>query len=113
MTFMHKELAHGRWFTFSLMEQLGHVGSEVDRAIHWSKKDDITASRNAIDRALDLIDLTLADARWKGRRGEVCRMREVLCDRFYGDNAYHSTDESLQKYFLYFGLVAAAERANG
>jgi hypothetical protein len=31
----HPSLAAGRWRTFSLMEQLAHVGSEVERALNW------------------------------------------------------------------------------
>jgi len=30
---IHAELAAGRWFDLSLVEQLAHIGSEVDRAI--------------------------------------------------------------------------------
>jgi len=37
--FMHKELAEGRWFQLSLMEQLGNIGSEVGRALHAQGKD--------------------------------------------------------------------------
>jgi len=32
---IHKKLAEGRWFQLSLCEQLGNIGSEVDRALHW------------------------------------------------------------------------------
>jgi hypothetical protein len=30
---MHQTLAAGRWFTLTLAEQLGNIGSEVSRAI--------------------------------------------------------------------------------
>ena len=38
MAFQHNDLAGGRWFLFSLAEQLGNVGSEVERAIKWHAK---------------------------------------------------------------------------
>lgn len=107
----HPSLASGRWTTFSLMEQLGHVGSEVDRAIHWSKKGDQTSARLATIRALELLDLTLNDERWQGRKKEIARAREVLCDRFFGENTYHTEDDGLKKYFLGFGMAAALQRS--
>ena len=110
MAVQHQQLANGRWQKFSLMEQLAHVGSEVDRAAHWMKKGDSVSSQRSIDRALELIDLTLDDQRWQGRKKEIARAREVLCDHFYGDNEYHSTTESLQRYFFHFAMAAAKNR---
>lgn len=110
MAAQHQQLAHGRWQQFSLMEQLAHVGSEVDRAAHWLKKSDTINSRHSIDRALELIDLTLDDQRWNKRRKEIVRAREVLCDHFYGDNEYQSSTESLQRYFFSFAMAVAKNR---
>lgn len=61
-----------------------------------------------MERALELLDLTISDQRWiqAKRLKEILRTREVLCDWFYGDNEYHSTDKQWQKYFLYFGIAA-------
>jgi hypothetical protein len=56
---------------------------------------------------LELIDLTLQDT--KGtlpQKIEVARMREVLCDFFYGENIYHTDANFLNKYFLSFGILA-------
>lgn len=36
----HKSLAAGRWFTFSLIEQLAHVGSEIEWTIIWKKRNE-------------------------------------------------------------------------
>jgi len=33
MTAMHRELAAGRWFELSLVEQLANIGSEIERTI--------------------------------------------------------------------------------
>lgn len=110
MAAQHQQLANGRWQQFSLMEQLAHVGSEVDRAAHWKQKGDTLSSQRSIDRALELIDLTLDDQRWQKRRKEIVRAREVLCDYFYGDNEYQSSTSSLQRYFFSFALAAAKNR---
>lgn len=105
MSVIHKSLAAGRWFTLPLMEQLGHVGSEIDRAFHWQVQGDREASLRAIDRALELIDLTIDDPRHRDRLKEILRMREVVCDYFYGDNVYQASADSLKKYFLGFALA--------
>ncbi|MEW6202096.1 MAG: hypothetical protein AB1546_08985 [bacterium] len=107
---IHKTLAEGRWFTLTLAEQLANIGSEVERAISWHKKGDKEQSDKAVERALELVDLTIEDKRWKGRLKEILRMREILCDTFFGDNIYDTSFEFLQKYFLYFGILARAGR---
>ncbi len=105
MVFQHSELAGGRWFTFTLAEQLGNIGSEVHRA-RLSQGKDATRFLNARDRALELFDLTLMDARWRGRLREIGRAREVFCDAALGGKEYGSTLESLEKYFDQFALAA-------
>lgn len=59
-----------------------------------------------MDRCLELFVLTLADDRWRGRRREIARAREVVCDFLVGDNAYGSNAESLDAYFLPFAVAA-------
>jgi hypothetical protein len=97
----HKGLAAGRWWELSLAEQLGHVGSEVSRAIGWRSRNPEVA-RRALHRALELLDLTLADPRLRQSRArlrEIARSREVVVDFLAGSNEYGSTGASLQKYF--------------
>lgn len=102
----HKELASGRWFTLSLAEQLGNTGSEVNRAILHFEKNRKESGLLAFYRALELIDLTISDKRWNKRLKEICRLRELLCDVFVGENTYNTTYEFLKKYFYYFGYAA-------
>lgn len=105
---MHRDLAAGRWWTLSLAEQLGNVGSEISRAVRWQSRNPETA-RLAFYRALDLIDLTLADPRWRTSRPrlrEIARAREVVVDFLAGRNEYGSTASSLQKYFDQYAAAA-------
>lgn len=105
---VHRDLAAGRWWTLSLAEQLGHVGSEVSRASRWRSRNPDTA-RLAFHRALELFDLTLADPRLRQCRPrvrEIARAREVVVDFFDGANEYGSTAESLQKYFDQYATAA-------
>ncbi len=110
MPTVHTTLAAGRWFTFTPMEQLGHVGSEIDRAVYWARAEKADHMFAAVDRALELLDLTIEDPRWKRRLKELLLAREVICDRFYGSNEYHTDDASLQRYFLQFALIARKDK---
>lgn len=104
----HRELAAGRWWTLSLVEQMGNVGSEISRACRWASRNPDT-SRAALYRALELLDLTLADPAHRASRPrlrEIARAREVVVDFFAGSNQYGSTAGSIQKYFDAFAVAA-------
>jgi hypothetical protein len=108
---IHRDLAGGRWMTLSLAEQLGNIGSEVGRAIRARAAGDTARFGPALDRALELLDLTLADDRWRGpRRREIARVREVVCDHLVGDSIYGSSDRSLEDYFMAYAFAARADR---
>ena len=104
----HLKLIAESWFKFSLFEQLGNIGSEVSRSI----KARGTHARywGAVSRALDLFYLTVADPRWKGRRKEILRVRELFCAAVLESNEYNTSLEDLDKYFHYFALLARAGR---
>ena len=110
MTAIHKTLANGRWFALTLDEQLGNVGSEVGRAAKRHRQGDTAQRDRALDRAFELLDLTIQDPRWRHRLKEICRAREVLVDTFYGDRVYGDTPEGLEKYFFQFALAARRDR---
>jgi hypothetical protein len=110
MMVVHRELATGRWFGLPLMEQLAHVGSEIERAMRWRSKGNTEYARRAFERALELLDLTIADAKHRSRLRELTRLREVLADYFWFDNRYGSTDESWKRYFHAFTHAAAIAR---
>ena len=105
-TFKHKNLAAGRWFELSLAEQMGNIGSEVWRALR-GRGEDKKQFWNAVERVLELFDLTLEDQRWRGRRVEIARAREVFCDAVYGGKLYKSSLEGLTRYFDQFAFAAA------
>jgi hypothetical protein len=110
MNFQHGELAAGRWQSLSLVEQLANVGSEVERALNWHQKNNADYSQLALDRALELLDLTITDPRQSRRLRELTRLREALLDYFLGDNQYASTDKSWRNYFYAFGYAASLKR---
>ena len=104
-SFLHKELASGRWYALTLFEQLGNIGSEVSRA---RRAQGVNPARfqGAVDRALELFDLTIADKRWRGRLREIGRAREVFCDAAYeGGKEYDSSLADLERYFDHFAIA--------
>ncbi len=105
MSFQHKTLASGGWQKLTLTEQLGNVGSEVGRAAKWQGKDEKNF-QGAVERALELFDLTLADPRWRGRLREITRVRSLFLDAIYGKNEYQTDLSDLDRYFSQFALAA-------
>ncbi|MDA2922111.1 hypothetical protein MYX07_02460 [Patescibacteria group bacterium AH-259-L07] len=109
MAYIHKQLAAGRWYELTLIEQMANIGADIGRALKWQKKDK-KLMQSALERGLELFDLTIADPRWRHRLKEILRMREIVCDYFIGGNAYNSTPGGLEKYFLVFAIAARLNR---
>lgn len=106
MEIQHKNLAGGRWMEMNFAEQMANVGSEVERTIKWKNKGNTEYSRMAFERALELLDITIADEKNRKKLKELMRLREVLADYFAFNNTYQSTDKSWQNYFYAFNFAA-------
>ena len=109
MALYHQSLTQEHWQKFSLFEQLGNVGSEVNRALQWRGRDE-KLYQNSVWRALELLDMTIQDPRWIGRLKELIRARESLGDAIYGGKEYGSTWENLDRYFLQFAVAARLKK---
>ena len=107
----HTDLTVEKWSQWSLCMQLANVGSEVHRIINYKKNGAIVDSRIAFERALELIDLSVADPKHSyGAKKEMLRVREALVDYFVYDNEYGSSDQLWINYFDFFAFAAAKER---
>jgi len=106
MNVQHKNLAAGKWNSLSFCEQMANVGSEVERTIKWREKKNAQYSQMAFERALELLDFTVADEKNKKRLKELLRLREMLADYFVFENVYRSSDKSFQNYFYAFNFAA-------
>ncbi len=106
MSYQHKNLAAGRWKDMPLLERMANIGSEVERAISWRERGNATYSEKAIERALELIDLSLQYPIRSSHLREIARMREALVDYFYGENELKSTDAVWRRYFSQFAYAA-------
>ncbi len=108
---IHKDLTLDRWFKFSIFEQLANVGMDVERTIQWKNKGNTEYSKQALDRALELLDFTIVDPKNRGGRlKELLRVREALKDYFLFNNEYSFTDQFWQSYFYEFAYAAAVMR---
>lgn len=95
-----------RWFSLNYVDQMAHIGSEIERASYWEAKSDRTSRNHCLERALDLIDLTKNDSRLNGRRKELCYLRELVADQYANTSVYDVTLESIDQYCTEFALIA-------
>jgi len=96
-----------RWHALSLPQQMGNIAARSRERVTGRDSAREGARDAAIERALELIDLTLtipADARGFGKSplGEVVRAWYV------GSDAYDVSTEALQAYCTSFVLHSAA-----
>lgn len=108
MKYFHDEII-SRWNNFSIHEQMANIGAEVGRAIKWKSKNQ-KIFLNAFYRALELIDLTVADKKNNNRLSEILRLRETIADFLVGDNIYKQTEKQIEKYFYYFTLAVRKDK---
>jgi hypothetical protein len=109
MSYQHKDLALGRWNNMPFLEQMANIGSEVERALNWQAKHNDIYSQKALDRALELIDLSLDGITTPARLEELTRVREAIVDFFIGSNQFKSTDASWRAYFFALCLCCPPE----
>lgn len=104
---LHKRAAAGGWARLELVEQLGNVGSEVERAIRAHEAGRADRFETALERALELFDLTAADPRWRGPRcQEILRAREEFCRLFFDPDVPPDSARGLRRYFFGFAWAA-------
>lgn len=90
----------------TLMEQLGNIGSEIGRAIRAKIAGDDERMWRALERGLELFELTIEDPALRHRRKEICRAREVALDFLVGNNEYGSSADDLERYFTAYAVAA-------
>ncbi len=53
------------------------IANELNRAKNWIEKKDLEEVKNCYERALELLDLTIATTKSKNRLKEYLRLREM------------------------------------
>lgn len=82
----HKNLDLEKWQSFSKEEQVLNIAAEFSRAKNWLAKNDKQEVLNCLNRAFELIDLTVQDPRWRKALNELLRFREVLAEFYLKKN---------------------------
>jgi hypothetical protein len=59
MKFLHKNLAEGKWFKLSFIEQMANIGSEVERAILHKNKGNKENMLKSVDHTIELLYLII------------------------------------------------------
>ena len=83
---------------------MGHIASELTRAYNFDQQNDFKLRNQSLIRALELIDLTLADKRWRFGVTEIARFRELVADWFSGLKIYDVPSKQLIDYCMVFAL---------
>jgi len=110
MKYQHQKLASGGWEKLNFFEQMANIGSEVERSINWKNKNNNEYRQKAIERAFELLNLTIASQQKQKKLKELTRLHEMLVDYFFGQNQYSSTSKLWQKYFYSFNYAAIKSR---
>ena len=94
-----------RWSKLTFAQQMGNIGSELARARIWQERKDEEQRIKALERALELIDLTLDEQRTDSRLRELTRLREVVGDWYAGPKMYQVPAGFLEDYCTQFSLI--------
>jgi hypothetical protein len=84
----HDALTPERWSRFTLDQQILMIANEMNRGSKFVGPEDLTRRRNAYERALALVDLTVGANTARGLRRELLRWRGLLA-ALYADAGWH------------------------
>ena len=100
-----------RWSKMNIFEQMGNIYSEVGRSLDAKQRHDDDGFKQAIFRAIDLFDATVAYLieQHSPRAREVLRAKEVFLEICWGDIGPEAT-KSFDRYFMQFAVAARLAR---
>ena len=93
MTIYHKTIGRD-WNNKSLPFRMLSIGSELSRIMHVAKSD---SRIKCLERAFELIDITVQDQSLGPKRKELLRLREMLGEMYSG----HQDSGNLQQFYEY------------
>jgi hypothetical protein len=96
----HPGMTSEKWAAKPYSQQVLNVASELSRARHWIKEGETENLRHSLDRALELIDLTVSASRGTNRLRGLLRFREELAGYYLGMNKEYDKFNLLLKSFL-------------
>ncbi len=90
-----------KWIRQPLSRQIGNIGAEISRLVHRKENNDTDGGFSALERALELIDLTVYGLTKKSESSkmrELLRFREALCDYALDLHIYEVKGDYLVDY---------------
>lgn len=75
-----------RWGKLSPHDQLRNIAAELERARVSEIQGDANLFRGALERALELIDLSLGDPRWRHDALQIFALRDEVAKRYAGES---------------------------
>lgn len=108
MACFHKNLTQEKWNNILIENQILNIASELLRAKNWIAKKDEVYMQNSLDRAFELIDLTITDRKkWNNSRlGELLKFREILGEFYIGLNKDIKQFTRLIRVLLNFNKIS-------
>ena len=76
-----------RWQRLSPYEQLRNIAAEIERARVSEENRDSELFRGSLERALELIDLSLQDARWRSDSLQLLTLRDEIAKSYLGEKS--------------------------
>jgi len=90
MNKFHKNITQDKWNHYSKKNQILMMASEIGRAKSWIANKNFDEVKNCYLRAIELLDMTAGDQKWKNGWKELLRFKELLGKAY----SYEFTDMS-------------------
>ncbi|MBI3292818.1 MAG: hypothetical protein HYZ73_08445 [Elusimicrobia bacterium] len=81
---LHPGLSVEKWRSRPYADQILHIASELNRTQHWMKRNEQGYVQGSLERALELIDLTVSSNQGTRPLRELLRLREALGGYYVG-----------------------------
>jgi hypothetical protein len=107
---MNSHISAKKWQAFSKEAQILNTAAEFSRAKSWLIKNDKQIVKNCLQRALELIDLSIRDVKWKSGLKELLRFRDLLADFYIKENKDKQYFYNLYRTWLNFNGQTAKVR---
>ena len=89
-----------KWGSKPFSYQLLNIASELNRAKHWIKENESDNLRHSLERALELIDLTVSSNQGQRPLRDLLRLREGFSSFYVDTSQEYAQFAALLKNFL-------------
>jgi hypothetical protein len=97
------------WQKMTIYEQFGNIASEISRAKHWHEQHDARHRDLALERVLQLVDLTLEQNQQSERVREIARFRDLVGQWLIDERDLDVLPEDIENYCLPFAIRARGD----